>query len=410
MDRLSNAPGVEQAREQAATYEITASAAQAELQAFEAEHNAGLEAIQAEFEDYQKHPLWQEYNQKKLATRDPADTYGGVFWEEQRPSLGWKREVLYNGVDDSSTRHTRHRGRLNKGNPDQSILPLTVEEFDRRADIAERIGQVATMLRDHSGEPIVSIAGYSGSLAFEKTIKSKVGRADDRYTYGYVDGLPKTRAIVGNIGQADDEPVLTRQRYSEGDEERDLRLKLADNVSGIVSAYSLPTSKRQTKRQTRLPYYRKQSYYSKQKTLPIGNSVDGDLPLSHLRGRDFLIIDGPHSVAADYDFPESIAVHRPKQKIETDGGSRDQEVTVTPDKGVKVHEATVVSEDKEVTLPALRHDTIWLVGARAIRDNLREAVFDSTINTNGERGTDFAILFAVTDLITMANDGHPIRD
>ncbi len=400
---------IEQTRQRVIDYEQDTAAAQAELQAFEEASGDSLQAIKSEFEDYDKHPLWQEYSQKQVATKSPADVYR-YWYHEEVEAIGWESKVLFReaGPDKYGVEL------LDYGSPERSILPTGVEEFDRRATIAEYLGEVATMLRDHRGEPIVSIASYPGSLRFKKPEETKLKNEAYAYTDGQVSQLPKTRTIVGAIDQPNREPVLTTQDPNEEDTSQGLRLTLASSVAGAVSAYSFPYSKRQLKQQMSPPYYSYRSVVTdnwKYKKIPFGNSVIGDFSLDQLRGHDLLVIDGPHRTADDHEFSDDILLHRPKQKVETDGLSRDQEIAVTPGKDAKVYEATIVSEDRKVSLPTLRHDTIWLVGAKAIEANLIDAIWDLAPFVSQRRSAkNEAILRATRDLIKFASSGQPAAE
>lgn len=407
----------EYARRKTTEYETGTVAAQAEFATFQEENGSRLAAIQSEFEDYSKHPLWMERTEKEAATERPAATYRR-WHDEEGDLLGWKGLVLLHG--ERYINYYHHAVKVEQA--ERSKLPLTVEEFDRRAAIAKQIGEVATMLQDHQGEPVVSIAGYDSSLTLKTTSKWK-SKIDDSYSYrGYKNGkisrLSKTRVIIGAIDQPDSEPALElRSSDDEKTTAQALRLTVANNLAGIVCAYSVPSDKRQLRQQITPPNARKVREFRENKTidLPVGSSTLGNFPFSQLVGRDLLVIDGPHRTAADYEFSDGIVPYRPKQKIEVGSQqTRDQEIIVTPppnaEKYGELYEATVISENGEVTLVAPRHDTIWLVGRKAIEANLEDAIRDATTGASRHRGTDQAILRAARDLVKFAGNGQPAAE
>lgn len=385
-------PGIEDARRQVAEYEQGTATARARLAEFNSANGGRLDAIRDEFEDYTNHPLWAEYRELRDDTTQHAGPY--MDWHgEHADSLGWEEAVLFYGDGYSY---------LSADKPDRSKLPLTVEEFDRRAAIAGHIGEVAAMLHDHQGEPVVSVAVYEGSLAFDPQKNPKL--RGHGFQAGRIDGLPKLRTIVGTIDQPTAEPILSTTQ-DEGNNEPELRITMAGNVTGLAKSFSMPDDKGVLKTdRVKMPSYVKtrELFGNKRKDLPFGKSVTGDFPISELTGRDLMVIDGPHRTSADFDFPDGIRVYRPKQKIEKDSQTRDQEVAVRRSADSSHYEARIVSGAGEVWLPARRHNTVWLIGHKAIEAHLAGVVARLAPPESLRRGSDRAMLQVARDLIDIA--------
>ncbi len=401
---------IEETRQQVAEYEQVTTSAQTELEAFEAENGEKLEALKAEFEDYSNHPLWQEHNEKAAAIVQPREVY--VRWHSDKLNEsgdldGWEATVIFHGEP------AVYYGRFKPDDPERSMLPPSMAELDRRVTIAQHLGQVAAMLRDHAGEPIISIADYRSSLVLKTTDGAKA-KIDDRYGYynyrdGRIDDITKTRVVIGSIGDTDGEPVLelgdsNDERTTAGQE---LRIALANSVTGIVTAYSLPSYKAQLQRLITPPHVTKRREFRHYKfvDLPIGNIELNDMPFSEAIGQDLLVIDGSHQTVADYAFPDDVTVYRPKQKVERQQ-TRDQEIMMTVADGEeRRYEATVVSAEGSVTLPAPRHNTLWLVGNEAIEKGLADGIFCNASPASRNRLTPPAILQAARDLVEFASSG-----
>jgi hypothetical protein len=265
------------------------------------------------------------------------------------------------------------------------------------------------MLHAANGQPIVSVASYPGALELKREGNDKLKRWRNprEYRFGRL-ASRKIRARVGLIDQVDTEPVLSVQPTAEKDNRQsdlNLRLTMAGNLAGTVSAFGVPSDK-QFKRSLVYPsYYQTRGFRSDRwRNLPVGNSVLGDFPLKQLRNHDLLVIDAPHRTAADYEFPEDVLLHRPKQRIAAEPPSCDQEIAVMPNKIIKgpdagTHEAIVIGENGAVSLPTYRHDTIWLVGVKAIETCLGIVIAENTAAENKRRGADRALLRATEDLV-----------
>lgn len=395
---------VEEARQEVISYEEETGIASGELADFKEAHQGQLEAIKAEFEDYKKHPLWDELQKKEAAARLPGEKY--EIWYRKRHDdghLGWQGRVLFG----SNITY----GSVLPNDPD-SILPATLEEFDRRRLIVQNLGMVASMLVEHSDEPIMSVASYPSAMefAYDKNVKLKSGH-DHRN--GRV-ATPKTRITVGGIGQPKATPGLTLELgNAESDSRGGLRLHLVQSIVGAIGNYSFPEDKKELRHQTRLPSYRKHREIRKNKfvQLPIGNSLIGGIPLRELQGRDFMVIDGPHCTAADYNFSQDIVVHRPKQKFEADKRSPGQEILVKASEIARrgVGMATLVSADHEVTLTVPRHDTTWLIGREAIAKYMDETIAEAASSENEQRGTTQAMLATARDLVKLSQEGSPLK-
>jgi hypothetical protein len=179
------------------------------------------------------------------------------------------------------------------------------------------------------------------------------------------------------------------------------RLHMAEEVSGKVSDYSFPEKKRDLKNRIIKPFYWKNTFSGiADKSLPVGRSILGNFSLSELRGNDLMVIEAPHATASDYEFPEQVLIHRPKQKLQRDPASVDQSIAIFSPND---YESICLGGGEEIRLPAPRHDTFWLIGNRAIEANLEEAIRESTTQAQRDRGAHSALARVAEELIENAN-------
>lgn len=371
--------------------------AEAGLAAFEEEHGETLEAINIEFEDAYNHPLVKTHDKKIRKVSKRVGEFKG-YWADAHPvgdtkpsrDFGWADPILNLPKEGWRSYDCKPR-------TVDYVGPENYDEFIERADIADSIGQAAMMLHAHDGQPVVAIASYPKRITFEADPKPSGSRRKG-YSDGRVD-VNKTRVTVGHVGQSSDTPNLIVQSIQPTEKNErpfhPVRLQLADTVRGIVSAYGIGDEV--------IPPCRS-SKFGRPKLLPFGRSRNfHGLTMGELQDSSPLIIDAPHSTAANYTFPETVTLHRPQQSTAGHGPGT-QELTIMRDKYTPNYVATITDGTSEISVPAPRHDTLWLVGEKAIELCLASTLNEHMTAQEKSRGTDKALALITLELIERARE------
>lgn len=366
------------------------------------ENKARLESIKAEFGDYYAHPLYEQ----KEALEDKKDGLKDALFrkiDEATPSLGWETQVIFNYPHPGKNRH------FIEDIGDDERIPATLAELNRRIGIAKDVGNVATMLRDNHAQPVVGVARVSSKIMMKAANHDKLY---SDYQRGQIFDIEKTRLIVGLIDQADNQPRFEAEHLKPGQERESVtRLIVTEREIGITAAYDVPTSHKFIKNHSLKAYGAKKSGVGHYRSRKIGRSVQGDFTIKQLRGKDLLVIDAPHNVASDCEFSEEILFHRPKQQIRRPSSLvSSQELRVINSPGDRTYNAEFISSSERYSLPAPRHDTIWMIGRDAIENYLGDAITDRTSQEQKWRKSDMSLRYAALDMLEIAEKTRDEED
>lgn len=379
-------PDIELARNRLIQYLNDAEQTELAIVGYRAKYAGELDAAQAEFTDYRNHPAWLQLAALENAQGAIEDDYSN-WGSGARHKLGWEGDVIFSGnhrENKAGSSIYSKNSNLNPGDPNFSVLPLSLAEFDRRVDLAGRIGQAATLLAEHDGEPIVKIALRKVQMPFATTDKGRA-KIDDKegrdYRDGRVDGVSKIDIAVGRIAQTDKIPYI---KYGYEFQSRNLCLVMAGSVAGSVANYHLPYgNKKQLKGNVTLPTYKERYSYGR-KNLPLGTSKLGNFTVEQLMAADMLVVQGPLTTG-NLDLPPTTLLVKQKRQLSDQTSSLQQTVVINSGRHEQLGETWIKSTEGEVTLPNLGVGTAWLVGRQAIKEYLLAAICDITSTVGGLR-------------------------